>query len=228
MPRLDSPVQDELGALSSEERSRALRAVETLNATGRVQMAVFLPRSLQGQTVEQFSIAVAEEWKLGKKDKDNGLLLVIALNERRMRLEVGYGLEGDIPDVYATRILDRVTKPYLAQGQTGLAVLATIGAISEVLQIQQEDGLPGVSSETSPSLEHVPGWVVVVFLVLVLFFAVPIVLFGARYQHLGGRRGSWSSGGWGGRRGGGWSGGFGGGFGGGGGRFGGGGGSGSW
>jgi uncharacterized protein len=73
-----------------------------MNATGKVQMVVLTVRSLEGLEVEPFALAVVEKWKLGKKGRDDGLLLIIAPQERKMRFEVGYGLEGDLTDVAAT------------------------------------------------------------------------------------------------------------------------------
>ena len=89
-------VVDEAGVLTQSEIDTLTRQIDVFEAASGGQMAVLLIRSLYGDAVEDFSLAVAEKWKIGWKGKDNGILLLLAMEDRRSRLEIGYGLEGDI------------------------------------------------------------------------------------------------------------------------------------
>ena len=141
IPSLKAPVMDAAGALNPAEEQEVNSVLRWLESTGKVQMAVYFPKSLQGYDIESFSIEVAEKWKLGQRGVDNGLLMIVAMNERKARLEVGYGLEGDIPDAYAKRILDDVLIPFLREGNLKDGVIASIAQVTVYLDIPlPEDG----------------------------------------------------------------------------------------
>ena len=164
---------------------------------------------------------VAERWKLGDQATDQGLLLVIAPRERRMRLEVGYGLEGTLTDAMSRRILDGVLRPYLREGRVADGLIAVVGAVAEVTgsSYRPDAGAPprgmGRGARNQGKL---PFWVQLVLMIflmaasLVMRFARPHGSFHRRHS---GWQGGWGGGGGLGGGGGGWSGG-GGGFGGGG------------
>jgi uncharacterized protein len=135
VPYLSGPVVDEAQLLSPEERAQVQQMVDTLNASGKVQMAVLIASSLQDNDIESYSIAVAEKWKLGKKKTDDGLIFLIAPHERQMRFEVGYGLEGDLTDALTKRILDEVVGPYFKAGRYRDGILLGIEAIAHKLGV---------------------------------------------------------------------------------------------
>ena len=83
------------------------------------QFAVLTIPSLEGDPIEDFSIRTVEAWKLGTKAEDNGLLLLVAKEDRKMRIEVGYGLEGEVTDLLSSRIINDVMKPAFRQGDFG-------------------------------------------------------------------------------------------------------------
>ena len=205
----------------------AEQAIRGLKDNTGVQLSVYIPASLRGMEIESFSMTVAEQWKLGKKGLreggSKGLLLVIAPRERRMRLEVGYGLEGQLTDAMSRRILDNVLRPYLRENRTGDGIVAVVGAVSEVVGSQwrpAEVNPPRRTRRSKLSSMNPEERVVFKF----LFFALFLGYFGIRASMLGRNStgGRYGSGGWS-------SGGFGGGsWGGGGGSFGGGGASSSW
>ncbi len=220
VPFLSGPVVDEVGALSATEKARLVSSVEAVNASGKAQMAILIPRSLQGEEIEPYSIAVVEKWKLGKKGKDDGVLFVVAPNERRMRFEVGYGLEGTLTDLATKRILDDVVAPYLKASRFGDGLLAAVAAVAEKIGVEGQD----IQAPAAPRRQRTNfPWTLIFILLYVLFTAIRRSGGGGRF-----RGGGWGGGGFGGfGGGGGWSGG-GGGFGGGGGGFGGGGSSSRW
>jgi uncharacterized protein len=98
-------VNDYADVLSPSERQQLESLIEARERQTGAQMAIAIFRSLQGGNVEDFSIRLAERWRIGQKGLDNGVILVVFLEERRLRLEVGYGLEATIPDIVAGQII---------------------------------------------------------------------------------------------------------------------------
>ena len=98
VPALKGRVNDGAGIFSSSEIQALEQKLASLEASGAVQMAVLTVKSLEGDSLEDFSIRTVDKWKLGDDGRDNGVLLLLALEERKVRLEVGYGLEGDLTD----------------------------------------------------------------------------------------------------------------------------------
>lgn len=229
VPELTGPVVDPSGFLDAAERTRVESALLTLEKSGKAQMALLVVPDLGDEPIENYSIAVAEKWKLGKKGADKGLLFVVAPKNRKMRLEVGYGLEGEITDVFSKRLLSREVAPFFREGKYADGIVYAIGAVAEKLGVEGGIDSPPPRAYREPS--PVQTWVVGLFGLALLV----LIFFGAFFRqatpYRRGRYGTdWSSGGWGSSSswGGGDSGGGGGGFSGGGGGFGGGGASSDW
>jgi uncharacterized protein len=116
VPQLTGRVIDQTGTLSSGDiaaLSQKLRDFETRKGS---QVAVLIVPTTQPETIEQFSIRVAEAWKIGRKKVDDGAILVVAKNDRHLRIEVGYGLEGVLTDVTSRRIIDEIITPKFRSG----------------------------------------------------------------------------------------------------------------
>ena len=116
VPALTAPVTDLTGTLTAEQTAtldQELRAFATRKGS---QIAILMVPSTAPEAIEQYSIRVAEAWKLGRKAQDDGVLLLVAKDDRAMRIEVGYGLEGAIPDAIAKRIIAEVITPQFKQG----------------------------------------------------------------------------------------------------------------
>jgi uncharacterized protein len=129
VPPLRARVNDLASVLPPEVEQRLeLRLGAYEKKTGH-QLAVLIINSLEGDPVEDFTLRVVEAWKLGKKDRDDGVLLLVALQDRRMRIEVGYGLEGDLPDALAGRIIRDIMAPALRRGDVAQGVTAGVEAI---------------------------------------------------------------------------------------------------
>ncbi|MBI3295377.1 MAG: TPM domain-containing protein [Deltaproteobacteria bacterium] len=222
VPYLSGALVDEVGLLSARESAQVTHALEALNATRKAQMAVLIAKSLQGVEIEPFSIAVTDQWKLGGKKSDNGILFVIAPNERKMRFEIGYGLEGDLTDAFSRRLLDNAVRPLFKERRYGDGITAAVALVGEKLG----QNLPGVAK---PKPDWIPQAIVFGSLGLFFLFFIMIVRQSARQRGSHWQSGGGFSGGGGWRSSSsGWGGSSGGGFGGGGGGFGGGGSSGSW
>lgn len=116
VPTLDRPVTDLTQTLDARRIAALEQTLKAFEARKGSQIAVLLVPTTQPETIEQFSIRVVEQWKLGRKDVDDGALLLVAKNDRTVRIEVGYGLEGALPDVIAHRIVDQVIVPRFRTG----------------------------------------------------------------------------------------------------------------
>jgi uncharacterized protein len=136
VPYLSGRVVDEAGLLSAAARQRIEGQLAALEQQTGDQVAVLTVASLGGEPLEEYSVKVAQTWKLGQKGKDNGLLLLIARDERRMRIEVGYGLEGQLTDLQSREILDDVIRPRFKEGDFDGGVERGVDAIVKVLHGQ--------------------------------------------------------------------------------------------
>jgi uncharacterized protein len=223
VPRLTGRVVDNANMLTNNEELRIKAALQALErAPQGAQMAVLTVPTLKGDALELFSIRVVEAWKLGNKEgtnADNGLLLLISRDDRKMRLEAAYGLEGRLTDARCGDII-RGMGPYFKARRFGDGILYAIGTAQQQLTGSLPSGMPAVPRHATKRKSSGS-----FMLLLFLFFILPAVFRGRLgWGHI--LLASSMSGG-GGFRGGG--GGFGGGgFSGGGGSFGGGGASGSW
>jgi uncharacterized protein len=234
-PALTGRVVDEAGLLSPAERQsldEALKAHET--ATGN-QVVVVTVKSLQDTAIDDYGWQLGRAWGIGRQGKNDGALLIVAPNERKVRIEVGYGLEGILTDAASRLIIERIMLPAFRSGQFGPGIVAGTGAILKMLAGEAEP-LPQQPARKEPKASS---------LLPLLMLGVFLFLVWRLYRDRDGGPGAGGLGGrpgFGGRRGGrmippiiigggglggGWGGG-GGGFGGGGGSFGGGGASGGW
>jgi uncharacterized protein len=139
VPPLRARVNDLAGMLSpggAQTLEERLAGFE--RETGH-QIAVLTIPSLEGDAIEDFGIRVAEAWKIGKKGFDNGAILIIAQKERKLRIEVGYGLEGVLPDAIASRIIREVIVPRFRDGDFSGGIVAGVNAI---LQVTKGEHLP--------------------------------------------------------------------------------------
>jgi uncharacterized protein len=188
------------------------------------QIAVLVVPSLNGEAIEDYTLRVAEKWQLGKKKNDNGVLLFIAVNDRKARIEVGYGLEGPLPDAVCNQIIRNELAPYFRQENYEGGIKASTDAIIKAIAGEYK-------ADAGPVKRRGKGGSFYTTIIIFIIIFVLSRIFGNRNNRGGGWTSGtgWYGGGWSGRTGGGgWSGGGGGGFSGGGGGFGGGGSSGSW
>jgi uncharacterized protein len=111
VPQLQSPVTDQTGTLTADQRNRLDQRLRAFEAKKGTQIAVLIVPGTQPESIEQYSMRVVEAAKLGRRKIDDGILLLVARNDRAVRIEVGYGLEGAVPDVLANRIIEQVIVP---------------------------------------------------------------------------------------------------------------------
>lgn len=134
VPYLTGRVNDHAGLLSEAQRESLEAALAELERATSAQVAVLAIPSLEGEVLEDYSLRVAETWKLGQRDRDNGVLFLVATGDRKMRLEVGYGLEGTLTDATSRRILDGIVRPRFRAGDFPGGIEAGVNAVAAVIQ----------------------------------------------------------------------------------------------
>jgi uncharacterized protein len=213
-------VHDEAKVLSGPFVAQLEQVLKTHEDSTSNQIAVLIVPSLQGEAMEDYTLRVAEKWKLGQAKNDNGVLLFIAINDRKARIEVGEGLEGPLPDAICNQIIRNELAPYFRQDNYEGGVLASVNAITKAIAGEYQAVNVPVQKRRTRGGSLMSSLVILIIIIVI-----------SAFRNRGGRGGGFYGGGWygggfGGRGGGG---GFGGGgFSGGGGGFSGGGSSGSW
>jgi uncharacterized protein len=134
VPPLKGRVNDYTGMLSSYTTQQLESILRDLEQTDSTQLVVLIIPSLEGEVLEEFSLKVAEQWKIGQKDFDNGAVLLIAKKERDIRIEVGYGLEGSLTDLMAGRIIRDVMVPQFRAGNFDQGILSGVQAMIGVVR----------------------------------------------------------------------------------------------
>lgn len=133
VPYLSGRVVDNAEILGAETKQKLAAQLKAHEAETTNQIAVLTVPSLEGESVESYAEQVFNTWKLGQKGKDNGVLVLVAPNERRMRIEVGYGLEGTLTDVAASRIIRNVMTPRFKEGNFDAGVAEGVQAVVGLL-----------------------------------------------------------------------------------------------
>ncbi|MGN6806634.1 MAG: TPM domain-containing protein [Trinickia sp.] len=133
VPSLNARVTDETGTLTGEQKVTLEQTLADFEAKKGAQIAVVIVPTTAPETIEQYSIRVAEQWKLGRKNVDDGALLIVAKNDRSLRIEVGYGLEGALTDAASHRIIDEIIVPRFREGDFYGGVSAGIEAMMRVV-----------------------------------------------------------------------------------------------
>lgn len=224
-PALTGRVVDTAGLLdaaSTQQLDSMLKAHE--QATGDQLVVVTVP-DLGGDSIEDYGYRLGRHWGIGQKGKDNGALLIVAQQERRLRIEVGYGLEDRLTDAQSSVIINSVITPAFRKGAFADGIVA---GVSAMLQVLGGDPLAEPQRAAGRSGHESVPWGAGMVILLIVFVLVVQGLGSGGGPRRGGRGGGFGGGLGGGFGGGGFGGGGGGGFGGGGGSFGGGGSSGGW
>jgi len=154
VPFLAGRINDTAGMIPAEVRERLEGKLTAFEKETGVQVAVLTIDTLGGDVLEDYSLKVAQTWKLGRKSIEDGVLLLIVKGDRKMRIEVGYGLEAKLTDAQCRRILDDVVRPEFRNGDFGRGVEAGVDAI--IGSIQGRDAIPSRSSAGRTRASQVP------------------------------------------------------------------------
>ena len=165
IPKLQSRVTDLAGLLTPEQIAALETKLKDLEQTDSTQIAVLLIPSLEGESLEDYSVRVATAWRLGQKGRDNGALLIVALKERKVRIEVGYGLEPTLTDALSRRIIQAELVPRFRENDYYGGIDAATTAMIKVVRGVYQAPSGGASSSSRPT----SGWRSFDFLIFLLF-----------------------------------------------------------
>ena len=129
VPKLQGYVNDYAGMISPQTKATLEEELRAFEQSDSTQIVVLTIPSLEGEVLEEFSIKVAEQWKIGQKSKDNGIIVLVSKQDRKIRIEVGRGLEGKLTDLMSGRIIDSVIKPRFKAGDYDSGFLSGIHAL---------------------------------------------------------------------------------------------------
>lgn len=177
VPPLAARVTDLTGTLTAEQQAELEQKLAAFEQRKGAQVALLVVASTAPETIEQYSIRVAEAWKLGRAEPDDGVLLLVAVQDRQLRIEVGYGLEGVLPDAVASRIIRETITPLFRQGDYFGGISAGLSRIMSVV-----DGEPLPPPDTKwkggEAVERIGAMLPVLFFGVVVLGAVLRAIFG--------------------------------------------------
>lgn len=211
-------VQDYAQVLSAEDKRRLLSIGQELDDKTTAQLAVVTVKTLDGQPIEDYALSILREWGIGSKEKNNGALIVVAVQDRRSRIEVGYGLEGLLTDGLTGRIQDQAMIPYFRKGNyaagivNGYAVMASLIAKDAGVQLTavNSEQIAVPAKTTNNTDQEYPFWLklligagIVLLLIIDNLFLGGVLTQMLFFMFLRGRGGGGGRGGFGGGSGGG-------------------------
>ena len=183
VPPLTGRVVDQTGTLSSSDIDSLTQTLRALELRKGSQVAVLIVPTTEPETIEQYSIRVAEAWKIGRKKIDDGALLVVAKKDHKLRIEVGYGLEGALNDATTKRIIDEIITPKFRSGDFAGGISAGVDRIIGVI-----DGEPlPAPAPTAPKHVDSDSALYQFLNPLNPFTIIFILLLGGAFRHLFGR-----------------------------------------
>lgn len=175
-------VSDFSNTLTTEQENVLNEKLKTFDAETSNEIAVVLIRSLEGDTIENYAVKLFEEYKLGKEKNDNGVLLLVAIEDRKLRIEVGYGLEGALTDLQSSQIISNDITPFFKKNDYYLGISKGIDSIILATKGEYE------GSNVTNSEDDFPGVVIFfIYILLALFGPFSVAMAKSRYSYwLGG------------------------------------------
>jgi len=166
VPPLTGRVTDQTATLGAEQKAALEQTLQAFEARKGSQLAVLIVPTTAPETIEQYALRVAEQWKLGRKKVDDGAVLVVAMNDRALRIEVGYGLEGALNDATSKRIISETIAPRFKQGDFYGGIAAGVG---QIIRVVDGEPLPKPVGKPAGGIPDIQQYVpVILILALVL------------------------------------------------------------
>jgi uncharacterized protein len=174
IPEFIPNVVDPSGYLDEPDQQRVNEELQAIRETSHVWGAVLIVDTLDGEPIEDVAVTVFEKWRLGQKGVDNGLLLVLSMNDRQSRFEVGYGLEGSITDVAALHALEDYLAPRMREGDTAGAIVDSFGFLSRIVAQDPDSVRELDQAEAGEDFAWQLGLTAWAALLVAIWFCVPL------------------------------------------------------
>ncbi|MFZ6723427.1 TPM domain-containing protein [Undibacterium sp. Ji49W] len=175
VPPMQNRVTDQTATLTTEQKATLEQKLRDFENTKGSQIAVLIIPTTAPETIEQYALRVAEQWKLGRKKVDDGAILLIAKNNRSLRIEVGYGLEGALNDATSKRIISDTITPYLKQGDFNAGIQA---GVDQMIRVLDGEPLPAKASRQANDADSFQQYAPVLFIMALVVGGVLRALFG--------------------------------------------------
>lgn len=175
IPPLTARVTDLTATLTSEQKATLEKTLKNFESKKGSQISVLMLASTAPESIEQYALRVAEQWKLGRKRVDDGALLIVAKNDRVMRIEVGYGLEGALNDAVSKRIISEVITPKFKQGDFYGGVR---DGIDSMMRVVEGEPLPNPRRETDTNASSIESYLPVIFILALVVGSILRTLLG--------------------------------------------------
>ena len=163
IPTLSARVTDQTATLSAEQTASLEQTLQAFEARKGSQVAVLIVASTLPESIEQYSLRVVEQWKLGRKKIDDGVLLIVAKDDRALRIEVGYGLEGALTDAASKRIVSEVITPHFKHGEYFAGIVA---GVAQIIRVIDGESLPEPAAEADRATGKLQQYVPVLFIIV--------------------------------------------------------------
>lgn len=170
VPELTGPVVDKAGLLSREQFSALDSELRAISRETGTQIAVLTIPTLEGLDIETYTMAVAEKWKIGSSENDNGVILCVALKEKKIRIEVGYGLEGSLTDAKCGLIIRNIIAPKFQNGKYGEGIVEAVRTIESIAGVGDVKYAENLSSQDDEA--DISAFPIVIF--FILFYIIMI------------------------------------------------------
>lgn len=168
VPPLTGPVVDNANIIGAAREAEINEYLLKVDEESSAQIAVLTIKSLNGSNLEEYALRVAREWGLGDEQTDRGVLLLVAFEEKKIRIEVGYGAEGDLTDAKCGMIIRNIIAPQFQNGKYGEGIQNGVKAIASVVAGDGESRSAGIAEEE-------PNWLAVIS--LTIFFTIYFIMF---------------------------------------------------
>lgn len=161
VPPLTGRVTDQTATLTTEQKATLEQTLQAFEARKGSQIAVLIVPTTAPETIEQYALRVAEQWKLGRKKVDDGAVLVVAKDDRALRIEVGYGLEGALNDATSKRIISEIITPRFKQGDFYGGITA---GVDQIIRVIDGEPLPEPKGKTPGDTADIQQYIPVIFI----------------------------------------------------------------
>ncbi len=175
VPPLVGRVTDETATLTQQEKVTLEQTLQAFEAKKGSQIAILIIPSTAPETIEQYALRVAEQWKLGRKKVDDGAILVVAKTDHTLRIEVGYGLEGALNDATSKRIISEIITPRFKQGDFYGGITA---GVEQIIRVIDGEPLPVPNRKQSGTDLNIQQYILVIFILALVIGGVLRALVG--------------------------------------------------